>query len=121
MEVDKSQAVFHALLPQNLYCFEQFARVEAEFACVASAFGPFAGSRRSQFNAYAYYGAHAEFFGGREYKFEFVQLFYHEEYSFSHFLRQECEFYEALVFVSVAYHEAVGVHVCGQHGVQFRF
>ncbi len=121
MKMYQFQTVFHSETLQYSHSLEQFARVKSELACIASAFGPFAGTRSREFYANAYLRAYAQFPRGLENSLEFIEFFGYEEHFFPHFLCQQREFDVALVFMPVAYYQAVGVHVCGQHGMQFGF
>ena len=52
---------------------------------------------------------------------QFREFLHDEEDAFSHFLCEQSQFDEVLVLVAVADDETVGVHVGGEHRVEFRF
>ncbi len=119
MEMYQLEAVLHAAFFEYAQGFEQFGRIEAEFALVAAALGPFARAGAGELDTYADVGTYAEAFGYVGDKPQFVQLFHHQVYTATHLLGQQCQLDIALVLVSVADYQGIGVGVGGQDGVQF--
>lgn len=72
VEVNEFEAVFHFILFENIESFEQFARVESEFADISSRVFPFSASRAGQFDADSYVGADFQSFGNRCDEMQFV-------------------------------------------------
>ena len=85
---------------------------------VAATLDPFARAGTGEFDAYADIGAYTEAFGHFGDKSQLVQFFHHQVYAASHFLGQQCQFDIALVLVSVADYQGIGVG--GQYRVQLR-
>lgn len=72
VEVNEFEAVFHFILFENIESFEQFARVESEFADISSRVFPFSASRAGQFDTDSYVGADFQSFGNRCDEMQFV-------------------------------------------------
>ena len=119
VEVYEPQAVAQSELVEHLQGHEELGGVEAELRCVASALAPFAAAARCELDADAQVGVYAELLGGLGDDGQLGQFLDDEEDALAHLLRQQSQFDEVLVLVPVADDEAVGVHVCGEHGVQF--
>ena len=115
------QAVLHLTCFEEVECFEQFTRSQAELAGVAAALLPLAASAGSQLDADTDVGAYLQLFGHLGDEIQFVQLFYHQIDAFAHLLCQQGQFDEAFVLVTVAHYQRVRVGVDSDHGVQFGF
>ena len=115
------EAVFHLVLFENVERFEQFARIEAELADIATRIFPLAAARAGQLDADTDVGAYFQPFGNVGNEVQLVEFFDNEEDASAHFLCQEGQLNVVFVFIAVADDERVGIDVDGQHGMQFGF
>ena len=120
MEMYQLQAISHLIFLEHLECFQQFARVQAELAHVASRFFPFATAGTCQLDPDTDIRANFQTLGYSRYIPQLVQLLYHEVNVPSHLLCQQCQLDIVLVLVSVTDNHGIVVNVDGQDSVQFR-
>ena len=121
VEVDEAQAVAQPQLVKHLQGHQQLGAVEPELRGIAAALAPLAAAVAGQLDADAEVGMHAQLLGCLGYDGQFGKLLDDKEDSLAHLLSQESQLDEVLVLVAVADDEAVAVHVCGNHGMQFGF
>ena len=112
VEVDETQTILDVILLEYLKRLEQFARREAELACVATALLPASTTLAGEFDAYTDIGAHTHALAYLRYSFQLVEFLHHKEYAAAHLLCKKSQFNVAVILVAVAYDErvAVGVH-----------
>ena len=121
MEMYEFQTVHQPVFLHIVDGLEQFRRIQSEFRLVAAAHLPFAGTRRSEFDADAHirlYAKAARHFG---YGLELVDFLHHQIDPPAHLLGEQRELYVVGVLVAVADYERVFGYVSGEHGVEFRF
>ena len=115
------QAILHTFACHEVERFEQFAGRQSELACIAARIFPLAASRRSQLDTYADIGLYIQLFRHFGYQLQLIHFLYYEKDAFSHLLRQQSKLYVTLILVSVADNQRVGVHIDGNHRMQFGF
>ena len=118
VEVYQAQAVLYVIFLENLKRLEQFARCEAELACIAAALFPLAAALRGKLDADAYVGAHAKALANLCNPLQLVELLHHKENAAAHLLCQQGKLNVAVVLVAVADYERVAVGVHCNHGVK---
>ena len=119
VEVNEAEAVAESLLFEEVEGLEQFGTVETELRGVAARTFPLAHGAAGELDADAEIGTNAHLLCSLRNDLQFVQLLDDKENALSHLLCEECKLDEVLIFVAVADNHGVGVHVGGQHGVQF--
>ena len=120
MEMNQLQAILQIFLLDKIKRFEQFAGSQSKLTGVATAFLPFAASRRSQFDADTDVGTYVQLFGHTGNEAQFVQLFHDQEHPFTHLLSQQCQFDVTLIFIPVADNQRIGISVDTDNGMKFR-
>ena len=121
MEVNEAEAVAESLLFEEVEGLEQFGTVESELRGVATGAFPLAHGATGELDADAEIGTNAHLLCSLRNDLQFVQLLDNEENALSHLLCEKRQLDEVLIFVAVAHNDGIGVHVGGQHGVQFGF
>ena len=124
VEVDEFEAVFQLVLMHIVNGTEQLAGVQAELAAVAAALFPLAAAAARQLDAEADVRADVQSLGNPVDEFQFAQFLNDDKDAASHLLCQQSELDVALVLVTVADDDRVGIqvgHVAGEDGVQLGF
>ena len=122
VEVDQFEAVFQLVLAQVVDGAEQFARVQTELAAVAAALFPLAAAAARQLDAEADVGTDVQALCHTVDEFQLAEFLDDDKDAPSHLLGEQCQFDIALVLVTVADDDGIGVqvgHVAGEHGMQF--
>ena len=120
VEMDKLEAVLHLGLLHIVESLEQFARIEAKLALVATRFFPFSAAGTRQLDSDSHIRAYVEAFRNVGNKFQLVEFLCHDVYAAAHLLCQQRQLYIVLILVAVAHNHRALVDVKRKHCMKLR-
>ncbi len=120
VEMDKSQAVAHILLVEQLQSFQQLGAGQSELRSIAATFLPFPATAAGQLDTDTDIGAHIKFLGHLGDEFQLVHLFHNDEDLLTHLLGQQGQLDVALILVTVTDNDGVALALHGYHRMQLR-